>query len=85
MENIQNFLLGCSSLGVPKEDLFQTVDLFENKNMNQVLLTIESLGRISRRVEGYTGPSLGPKLADKHSVNFTEDQLRRVNIIFVVL
>ena len=35
------------------------------------------MGRVSRKVSGYTGPALGPKLSDKHQVNFTEEQLRK--------
>ena len=37
MENIAQFLNGAKELGVPPHDLFQTVDLFEKKNMTQVL------------------------------------------------
>lgn len=36
MENIACFLAGAEKLGVPKHDLFQTVDLYEKKNMTQV-------------------------------------------------
>lgn len=36
MENIACFLSGAERLGVPKYDLFQTVDLYEKKNMTQV-------------------------------------------------
>ena len=36
MENIGNFLEGCVAYGVPKTDVFQTVDLYENQNMPQV-------------------------------------------------
>lgn len=36
MENISIFLKGAEALGVPKHDLFQTIDLFEKKNMTQV-------------------------------------------------
>ena len=36
MENISKFLAGAEKLGVPKHDMFQTVDLYEKKNMTQV-------------------------------------------------
>jgi len=36
MENIQAYLKACSALGLHNSDLFQTVDLFENKNLNVV-------------------------------------------------
>ncbi|ORZ10934.1 calponin homology domain-containing protein [Lobosporangium transversale] len=36
MENISNFLNAAKQLGVQSSDLFQTVDLYEGKDMNQV-------------------------------------------------
>lgn len=36
MENIQNFLTACEAIGCKKQDLFQTVDLFEGQNVPQV-------------------------------------------------
>lgn len=44
MENIQMFLNFCENYGVPKTGLFQTVDLFEGRNMAQVLNCIQQLG-----------------------------------------
>jgi hypothetical protein len=37
MENIGNFLKACRALGVPSFDCFETLDLFEEKNMVGVL------------------------------------------------
>lgn len=45
MENINNFLVACEKYGIAKTDLFQTVDLFENQNLWQVVLAIFALGR----------------------------------------
>ncbi len=44
MENIQIFLSGCEAYGVPRSSLFQTVDLYEMRNMAQVLNCILQLG-----------------------------------------
>lgn len=33
-DNIQNYLHGCKKLGVPESSLFNTIDLFEDKNIN---------------------------------------------------
>lgn len=41
MENIAHFLAGADKLGVPKHDLFQTIDLYEKKNMTQVRVQCE--------------------------------------------
>lgn len=44
MDGIQKFLNACEAYGVPLECLFQTVDLFESRNMAQVLATLLQLG-----------------------------------------
>jgi len=61
MENIKNFLEASKSLGVPEADLFMTVDLYEEKNMTQVVQMLYSLGRTCQKVNGYTGPTIGAK------------------------
>jgi len=43
MENIAAYLKGCSQIGMKTHDLFQTVDLFEAKNMNQVITNVLQL------------------------------------------
>ena len=44
MENIQTFVNFCESYGVPKTGLFQTVDLYDGRNMSQVISCIQQLG-----------------------------------------
>ena len=46
MENVQSFLNAAKKYGVPDEEVFQTPDLFEARNIPQVSLCIFSLGRI---------------------------------------
>ncbi|KAG0231087.1 hypothetical protein BGW42_000504 [Actinomortierella wolfii] len=46
MENISNFLNAAKKLGVQSSDLFQTVDLYEGKDMVQVVSTILTLARV---------------------------------------
>ncbi|KAG0086361.1 hypothetical protein BGZ93_000159, partial [Podila epicladia] len=46
MENIGNFLIAAKQLGVQSSDLFQTVDLYEEKDMTQVVSTILTLERV---------------------------------------
>ncbi|CAG2068508.1 unnamed protein product, partial [Timema podura] len=45
MENIQRFQAAIKKYGVPEEEIFQTADLFEKRNIVQVTLCIYSLGR----------------------------------------
>ena len=44
MENIQKFMRFCEDYGVEKTGQFQTVDLYEGRNMPQVLNCIMQLG-----------------------------------------
>ena len=67
MENIGKFLDEASRLGVPKHDLFQTVDLFEEKNIPRVIDSIYAFARHASSV-GRDVPLIGPKLAEKQPV-----------------
>ena len=50
MENVSTYLAGCKALGIPDFESFQTVDLFEDKNMKAVVLNIHSLGRMAQKL-----------------------------------
>lgn len=75
MENIGNFLAGCENIGIPKVDLFQTVDLYEASNIPQVVNGIFAFGRKAQKI-GYKGPRLGPEEATENKRQFTDEQLR---------
>lgn len=44
MENIQTFVNFCEAYGVTRTSLFQTVDLYDGRNMSQVISCIQQLG-----------------------------------------
>merc|ERR1712136_311833 len=73
MENINMFLEAAKSFGVPTQELFQTVDLWEKQNLNSVIICLQSLGR---KASKYGKPSIGPKEAERNEREFTEEQLR---------
>ena len=50
MENIAMYLEGCTKLGVPSFSSFQTVSLYENKDMGAVLQNIVALGSAAQKV-----------------------------------
>eukprot|EP00038_Savillea_parva_P007173 m.168331 g.168331 ORF g.168331 m.168331 type:complete len:185 (-) comp12942_c0_seq1:245-799(-) len=75
MENISNFLTGCQKYGMMANDMFQTVDLYEEKNMVQVIDTIHALGRCAQK-NGFKGPVIGVKMADENKRNFSPEKLK---------
>merc|ERR1719233_889883 len=77
MENVQAFLAAVKKYGVPDEEVFQTPDLFEARNIPQVVLCLYSLGRITQKHPEYKGPAIGPKMATKNERNFSEEQIRQ--------
>lgn len=46
MENIAAFQNACKALGVRESDVFQTVDLWERRNLNQVTNCLSALGSV---------------------------------------
>merc|ERR1712059_117505 len=77
MENVQTFLAAAKKYGVPEEEVFQTPDLFEQRNVTQVALCLFSLARATQKHPEFTGPTIGPKMATKNERNFTDEQIRK--------
>lgn len=75
MENIEYFINNARLLNVPDCENFQTIDLFEGKNMKQVFTCIYSLSRNLYKNGRSDIRVIGPKLVDKISISFTKDQL----------
>ncbi len=74
MENIGNFLSAAGAFGVPPSDLFQTVDLYEAANMNQVVSAIHALGRAAQKKGPSHLPKLGAKEAAKNVRSFDPNE-----------
>lgn len=75
MENVSNYLKVSRSLGVKQHDCFETVDLFEQKDILLVALQIHALGAaIQVSCPGFQGPAIGVKIAQKNVRNFTAEQ-----------
>ncbi|KAG5896355.1 hypothetical protein JTB14_005833 [Gonioctena quinquepunctata] len=73
MENINAFLDAAKELGVPPQETFQTVDLWERQNLNSVVICLQSLGR---KADKFGKPHIGPKEAEKNERTFSEEKLK---------
>lgn len=73
MENINLFLENVRKLGVPAEETFQTVDLWEQQNLSSVLICLQSL---ARKASKFGFKSLGPKEAEANVRSFSDEQLK---------
>ena len=73
MENVAHYIDACAQLGVPAQDLFQTVDLYEGRDMQAVVRNVHSLGRVAQ-AHGFQGPTLGTRLSTPNRRSFTEQQ-----------
>ncbi|KAF2902791.1 hypothetical protein ILUMI_03399 [Ignelater luminosus] len=76
MENINNFQDALKKYGVNDVDVFQTVDLYEKKDIAQVTNTVFALGRQTYKHPEWKGPYLGPKPSDENVREFSEEQLK---------
>ncbi|KAM4652358.1 transgelin [Discoglossus pictus] len=79
MEQVAQFLKAAEEYGVVKTDVFQTVDLYEGKDMAAVQRTIVALGSIAvTKNDGqYKGePSWFMKKAQEHKRGFSEEKLK---------
>jgi hypothetical protein len=76
MENIGYFLQAAEKLGLQTHDSFRTVDLYEEKNIPQVIQALYIFGSVAQKIPSYHGPVIGVKLADKKEIHFSEEQLR---------
>ncbi|KAF7282907.1 hypothetical protein GWI33_001809 [Rhynchophorus ferrugineus] len=76
MDNLSQFQKACVKYGVPDVDLFQTTDLWDQKNIALVTTTIFAIGRTCYKHPEWRGPFLGPKPSEENKREFTESQLR---------
>lgn len=76
MDNLSQFQKACVAYGVPDVDLFQTVDLWDRKNIAQVTMTIFAIGRTAYKHPEWRGPWLGPRPSEENRRDWSEEQLR---------
>lgn len=77
MENIQKFQKALIEYGLSDVDVFQTVDLWEKKDIAAVTTTLFALGRQTYKDPNYNGPNLGPKPSDECKREFDELTLKK--------
>jgi len=74
-ENISFFLEAAEKYGVPRHNLFQTVDLAEGQNLAQVQTGLYNVGSTAQK-KGYNGPVIGAKMSEKNERNFDEETMK---------
>lgn len=76
MENIAAFLqFSHATLKIPQHDLFQTIDLFERKNVFQVVQSIHTFSRYAVQQGNLQARFLGPKMSTSQPREFSREQL----------
>lgn len=73
MENISNFLKAAIAYGVPEQDGFQTVDLWEKKDIANVTKCLYALGRTTYKHAEFKGPYLGPRPSEECKREFSDE------------
>uniref|UniRef100_A0A2K5F794 Calponin-homology (CH) domain-containing protein n=1 Tax=Aotus nancymaae TaxID=37293 RepID=A0A2K5F794_AOTNA len=74
IEQMAQFLKGAEDCGVAKTDMFQTVDLFEGKDMAAVQRTLLAVIKNDRHYHG--DPNWFMRKVQEHKKEFTESQLQ---------
>lgn len=64
-ENIVAFLQAASAIGVPDHELFETEDLFDERDERMVLTCLRALSRVAHKFNSSI-PIIGPPLSTKH-------------------
>eukprot|EP01084_Bolivina_argentea_P018917 35193_1 len=81
MENISSFLRACRTLGVAEHSLFETVDLYEAKDLGLVVRCLFALGStIQLTVVEFLGPHLGARINKINKREFTPHQQAQARI-----
>jgi hypothetical protein len=82
-ENVANYLAACKTYGVKEMDLFMTEDLYENKNMGQVVQNISALASVAHTKGAKYGKStgLGVQMSQENRREFSAETLASGNAI----
>lgn len=86
-QNIQAYLSGCRTLGIPGQDLFDVGDLHSRTMIPAVLQNIFAVGRQAQVIPTYSGPQLGSKFSvsleeqARRKQKLQEENDRRANFI----
>jgi len=82
-ENVANYLAACKSYGVKETDLFMTEDLYEGKNMGQVVQNISALASVAQTKGNKLGKNigLGVQMAQENRREFSAETLAAGNSI----
>ncbi|KAM5320100.1 uncharacterized protein AAES06_019490 isoform 3-T3 [Glossophaga mutica] len=75
-DNLSKFIKAMKSYGVEREDLFEPNDLYENKNMSQVQVSLLALKRMAKGKGHQCGTGTCDKCLEKQERNFDETTMK---------
>ncbi|XP_074604319.1 muscle-specific protein 20-like [Brevipalpus obovatus] len=76
VENIHKFVKAAKEYGVGDDDVFQTVDLTEKRNIPMVTATMIALGRACHQHPEFKGPHIAAKPAEANPRKFSDKQTK---------
>jgi len=75
MGNVENFQKAIKAYGIDDREVFQTCDLFEQRNIVQVALCLWALARQVHKYPDYQGPKIAYENVEENKREFTQEQL----------
>ncbi|XP_063714524.1 calponin-1-like [Symsagittifera roscoffensis] len=75
-EMIEIVMREAGKLGVKNQSMFDVNDLYEQRNMTQVLEFIVAFGGAVQALPNFSGPTLGVKPSEENRRHFTDEEIK---------
>lgn len=75
-EMIEIVMREAGKIGVKNQSMFDVNDLYEARNMTQVLEFIVAFGGVVQTLPDFSGPTLGVKPTEENKRHFTDEEIK---------